>query len=347
MNWPDEQWRKLYVRDTAEWLALCWQARALLPLLLRKCDGSGVVQLKPGPSRQRLLGVLVGLPPEVVETGISDLLADGCLVESPSGFCLRNFVDAQEARASDKLRKAESRARRRASAIGHAASHGVTPGHTESQQVTKRDAESQTTTQRDQESRNVTECHTASHGVTLRREEKRLEEKTSDVVVSPSARDPVDELRDAWNLATAGTPIHQVPESAWQGNLRLLASRRLGEHPDVALWRAGFADLASSPFWRGETRDKGPVAFGWLVKDAERCRALLAGEYASFDQKRAAAPAVPAPTPRACVGCGKPATTHVWTTETPACASCAREAVTGEGGAKAWADSHTNRKGAA
>jgi len=46
MDWSNERYVRVYTRDTAEYLALCWQAKALLSLLLRKCDRAGVVVVR-------------------------------------------------------------------------------------------------------------------------------------------------------------------------------------------------------------------------------------------------------------------------------------------------------------
>jgi hypothetical protein len=44
MRWPDESYVKLYTRDTPTWRAMAWQARALLPLLMRKVDKAGLME---------------------------------------------------------------------------------------------------------------------------------------------------------------------------------------------------------------------------------------------------------------------------------------------------------------
>jgi hypothetical protein len=117
MNWPDERYVRLYTRETAEWRAFCWQAKALLPLMLMRADRSGLIDVKPGAQRPRLLAGLVGLPQEVAEAGLVDLMTDGCVVETTSGFVIRNFIEAQEAEASDAKRAREYRDRRRTDAL--------------------------------------------------------------------------------------------------------------------------------------------------------------------------------------------------------------------------------------
>lgn len=113
MNWPDERYVRLYTRETAEWRAFCWQAKATFPLMMMHADRAGIVAVRPGPQRTRLVAGLIGLPIEVVESGIADLLLDGCLVEVSAGYVIRNFIEAQEAQASDAQRMRELRARER------------------------------------------------------------------------------------------------------------------------------------------------------------------------------------------------------------------------------------------
>jgi hypothetical protein len=74
---------------------------------------------------------MVSLPLEVVDAGLKGLLADGCVTERDGVLVVRNFIEAQEAVASDKLRQAKHRELRR-----------------------------------DEASRNVTECHAQSRAVT-------------------------------------------------------------------------------------------------------------------------------------------------------------------------------------
>lgn len=147
MDWPDERYVRLYTRDTADWLSMRWEAKALFGLLLRKADRAGVIQVAPGPTRARKVAGLVGMPADVVEPGLTDLLADACLVESDLGYTFRNFIEAQEAPQSDAQRQRESRSRRR--------DHGIHDRY--GTPVTKRDQMA---------SQNVTESHERSQAVT-------------------------------------------------------------------------------------------------------------------------------------------------------------------------------------
>ena len=111
MDWSNEIYVKVYVRDTDDDLALSWEARALWDRLMKKFDRSGLLATKRG-SRGVTAASL--MPLEVVERALPELLADGRLVEVEGGYFAPNFLAAQEAIKSDKLRQREARERRRA-----------------------------------------------------------------------------------------------------------------------------------------------------------------------------------------------------------------------------------------
>lgn len=175
MRWEDEQFVKIYTRDTGDWISLGWEAQSLLLLMLRKVDRAGLLHV--GKSRLRGLAGMTGMPVDVVGRALPLLLEDGCVSECDAGYLIPNFVVAQEARQTDRARKATQRQKDRdiaaaqgikqasvadiLSEIDRSESHGVTLA--------------------------VTSSHTASHGVTLRREETRLEETREDL---PASQEP-------------------------------------------------------------------------------------------------------------------------------------------------------------
>ena len=162
LDWSSERYTRLYNRKTVGWRAVPWEARALLPTLMTELDRRGNLDLA-GEEPGEAIGVMVGLPPEVVRVGLAAWLARGTFVMWGSVLHMPNFVAAQNAPSSDALRKAEQRARARECAIDDAASNHVTDGHAESHGVTKTQ---EVVTKRDKESRNVTESHAESHAVT-------------------------------------------------------------------------------------------------------------------------------------------------------------------------------------
>lgn len=141
MNWSDERYVRLYTRDTVTWLRWRWETRAVLCLLLRKVDRSGVLDTG-ALDKTGALALMLGVPSEVAAVAVAELLSGGTLVEGGSGFTLPAFMEAQEAKQSDKLRQSESRAKRLAASLQnnedacHTPSQHVTDGHTVSHDVT-------------------------------------------------------------------------------------------------------------------------------------------------------------------------------------------------------------------
>lgn len=158
MRWEDERYVRFYTRDTPEFLALSWTARALFGLIMRKVDRAGILPV--GKLGLKGVAVAVGGPWVEVEAPLRELIDDGCVLfnESRGAIILPNFIPAQEASQSDAARKRASRERARAdfgastdspekahivtrcdeiasrdvTQQGHVQSHPVTSGHTRS-----------------------------------------------------------------------------------------------------------------------------------------------------------------------------------------------------------------------
>jgi hypothetical protein len=135
MDWESEPYRKLYMRDTATWLLWPWQARALLPLLLRKVDRTGALGL--GRNAVAGLAALVGLPEEVAAAGLEALTADGTVVLDGQKLTIPNHTHAQNGRSSAAIRMRESRERKSAK-TGRRQLHGVARSDTPLQPITIR-----------------------------------------------------------------------------------------------------------------------------------------------------------------------------------------------------------------
>lgn len=170
MNWNDEGYVRIYRRNTTDLIAMGWEARSLFWELLRHADRSGCLEF--GKHGLRGLARLIDMPIEIVERNIPVLLDDGCVRSTERGIVIPNYQPAQEASRSDRVRKAEERARKRESALASAfdrfvpdpstprpalaAGHEtVTAGH---ETVTPGHEESQAVTPSHERSRNVTQC---------------------------------------------------------------------------------------------------------------------------------------------------------------------------------------------
>lgn len=108
MDWSHENWIKLYTRDTYSWLRWSWESRAVFCLLLRKVDRSGALGIEQGGA-SAAVSLMLGVPKEVADRAIEQLLGDGTLRVQGHELVIPNFVAAQRARTSDRLRKQMSR----------------------------------------------------------------------------------------------------------------------------------------------------------------------------------------------------------------------------------------------
>jgi hypothetical protein len=135
LDYANERYVRFYVRETPDEALWCWQARAVWPWLLNKAERSGELRTRKGVAG---VAALIRLPIDVVEVGVAELLEDGCLVETDHGYAMPNYVEAQNAVASDTKRKADQRARDRLdeSLERSDRNNKVTPGHAESRDVT-------------------------------------------------------------------------------------------------------------------------------------------------------------------------------------------------------------------
>lgn len=154
MDFANEEYRRLYVRDTITWKRLGWTGQNVLTQILRKMDRSGVLELG-GMEPAEAVALVTGGPIEEIETGLGRLLQLEVLQHVGDSLVWPRFVEAQTVNKSDKQRQRESRDRRRANSLG------------QPPPVTKRDAESQNVTESHARSHAVTGGHTPSHAVTL------------------------------------------------------------------------------------------------------------------------------------------------------------------------------------
>jgi hypothetical protein len=148
VDYANESYVRLYVRDTTTWKLLSWEARSVLCLLLRKVDRSG--SLEVGDDGVAGVAAHIEVPIDVAERAIQQLVNPKrpILVWDGHSFVFPNFIDAQETPSSDKQRAKESRANRRAKIVEASQnvtsesrnvtqpSHAVTDGHAASQPVT-------------------------------------------------------------------------------------------------------------------------------------------------------------------------------------------------------------------
>lgn len=147
MRWEDERYVRLYTRDTIGWKLLPWQAKCVIPLVMRKLDRAGILDL--GGAGLEGVAALIDMPAEVALPGIAAAIEKGVFVLNADALVMPHFLEAQECQQSDAIRQRESRERRRAEGLVRKQVNGkdvwltpesdsgpVTAGHNRSQQVT-------------------------------------------------------------------------------------------------------------------------------------------------------------------------------------------------------------------
>lgn len=142
MDWSNEEYVRLYTRETTDDLELSWEALALWRAMLCKFDRAGLMSARKG---WRSVSLATRIPFDVVMRAGPELISDGRVVEIEGGFQAPNYIAAQTTSKSDKLRQKESRDRRAREAVPkvidttqarHESSHAVTSSHDESRNVT-------------------------------------------------------------------------------------------------------------------------------------------------------------------------------------------------------------------
>jgi hypothetical protein len=131
MDWANERYVRLYVRDTTTWKLLPWQSRLLLPAIMRKLDRSGIIDI--GDDGDEGLAAVVEVPLEFLQAGLPELLRRRVFQLVRGKLVMPNFLEAQEAKQSDAQRKRESREKQRVAALQ---SQPVTTCPDQSQKVT-------------------------------------------------------------------------------------------------------------------------------------------------------------------------------------------------------------------
>jgi hypothetical protein len=145
VNWSEEKYVKLFVRDTPTWRAWPWQARATAPLLMRVLESEGslsVGRLDP----TRAVALTVNLPDEVVAPGLAAMLEDGTLEFRDGRLWWPKFEEAQESRKSDALNSRDYRARQRTKRNAQVAEVSTTTRQTTSDAVRQRQTPSASST---------------------------------------------------------------------------------------------------------------------------------------------------------------------------------------------------------
>lgn len=112
MDFSNERYVRLYVRDTTSWKLLKWEGQTVWTLLYRKADRSGVIGLD-GLEPWEAAALHCDLPEEVSKAGMQRCLARGWVVQDGDRLVFPKYIAANETPQSDAQRVREHRARER------------------------------------------------------------------------------------------------------------------------------------------------------------------------------------------------------------------------------------------
>jgi hypothetical protein len=222
MNFDDERFVKIYPRNTTNWKLLGWEGRCVLMMLFREVDRAGCLDIEGGMEG---LALLLDLPPDVTERGFAACVKRGTVAQNGNLAIIPNFTRAQDARQTNRVRQAESRARRREVAM----SQNVTDV---AQRVTECDAMSHA----------VTDGHTASHDVTPRLDQTRLDQTKDSHVDSDSSQPELKpEPQRAADTSTgfALVPANATPAPKEPSKAQIQAQVALGLFAELVAARMG------------------------------------------------------------------------------------------------------------
>lgn len=113
MDWSNERYVRYYVRDTVTYATWPWEAQALMGVLMRKLDRSGVLDTGDHDPVDAVCALYPRWPREVVEAGLNAMLRTGTVRHEGDRLLMTKFQPAQEAKQTDAQRKREERARAR------------------------------------------------------------------------------------------------------------------------------------------------------------------------------------------------------------------------------------------
>lgn len=197
MRFEDERYIRVYTRDSMTMLMLTWEARAVLWETFRKVDRAGIIDL--GEDGIDGLAAMIRIPSPVVRSALEELTKRKVLELRADGLLVApRFVEAQEAKASDKAR--QKAARERARDAARAVDAGLpAPAADSTDKVTSRDepvtSRDGADTSRDETSRKTDPRHADSIPVTLSRTtpsravpEEHSQSEHSEPPAKPSAK---------------------------------------------------------------------------------------------------------------------------------------------------------------
>lgn len=114
MDFANEAYVRLYVRDTVTWKRLQWDGQNCTTQLLRRAYPTGAIELG-GIEPWEAAAQLCGAPEDAARRGVAKMLELGVATHDGDRLVFPRYAEANDTAASDKQRAKEYRARQRAS----------------------------------------------------------------------------------------------------------------------------------------------------------------------------------------------------------------------------------------
>lgn len=205
MDWANERYIRIYIRDTLTWKRMRFEGQTVFMHVARKLDRAGRLPLDGMPPAEAL-SMLTDVPEEFAKTGFERLLGDslGVFHVVDGVLVAPNWVEAQEAKASPAQRQRESREKKKEL-------RGVTENADSRHTVTVSDGTPRDVTRRDA---GVTGDREVSRGVTPSLAEPSLAEPS--LASAPtgsedsSSREPLLAFAVAWRDLTGRSEFQDL-----------------------------------------------------------------------------------------------------------------------------------------
>lgn len=150
MNFEDEEYVRVYTKKTNTFRKLGWEGRTVLWHLFIEADKAGYIEFDEGDDLVESVAELIDMPEEIVRVGLERLASRGVTTRHGGSLVIARFVEAQNAKRSDRLRAQDYRDRKRFDALialhensvnteqNEESSRGITGAHEAPSLVTNR-----------------------------------------------------------------------------------------------------------------------------------------------------------------------------------------------------------------
>ncbi len=117
MNFEDEDYVRVYTKKTNTFRKLGWEGRCVLWHLFIEADKAGYIEFEEDDDIVESVATLIDMPEEIVRVGLERLASRGVTTRHGGSLVISRFVEAQNAKRSDRLRAQDYRDRKRFEAL--------------------------------------------------------------------------------------------------------------------------------------------------------------------------------------------------------------------------------------